>query len=239
MAQYITMKQVPGGTVTAVDDRIVYDMNLTSGRIYGCEVSYQGNNMIHINAGYGVIKGGLFEMEDHTEYVEYAEDEPTTGQIYLKFDAAATDKLIIVCETANELHPMEQNEDANFEDGVYEIQVCTFTATTTALEDVTETWVDAMGSAQADWNQTDPTKSDYIKNKPTVPPGQTRLTQTLVAGQTSVTFTDESITSDSYVDIYVEHADVVPINVDDSTNGRIIVEFNAQSYDIGVRLIVS
>lgn len=146
MADYINMKQVPGGTVTAVDDRILYDVNLHSGIIYGCEVSYIGNNMIHINAGYGVIKGGLFEMEDHTEYVDYAETNPTTGQIYIKFDAAAVDKIVIVKETTNSLHPLEQDDDANFDSGVYEIQLCTFTATTTALENVTQTFPRASGA---------------------------------------------------------------------------------------------
>lgn len=148
MAEYISMKQVPGGTVTSVDDRILYDINLTNGKIYGCEVSYLGNNMIHINAGYGVIKGGLFEIEDHTEYVDFAESEPTPGQIYLHFDAAAQDKLTIVKETSATAHQLVQNEDANYESGVYEIQICTFTATTTALTDVTETWPTASGAME-------------------------------------------------------------------------------------------
>lgn len=148
MAEYISMKQVPGGTVTSVDDRILYDINLTNGKIYGCEVSYLGNNMIHINAGYGVIKGGLFEIEDHTEYVDFAESEPTPGQIYLHFDAAAQDKLTIVKETSANAHQLVQNEDANYESGVYEIQICTFTATTTALTDVTETWPTASGAME-------------------------------------------------------------------------------------------
>jgi len=141
MADYISMKQVPGGTVAAVDDRILYDYAINSGIIYGCEISYLGNNMIHINAGYGIIKGGLFEMEDHTEYVPYAEVTSTTGQIYLRFDAAAEDKLIIVKETSATLHPMTQDEDANYDNGVYEIQLCTYVATTTALANVQQTFV--------------------------------------------------------------------------------------------------
>jgi len=135
------MKQVPGGTVTSKDDRIVYDANLPdSGIIYGCEISYIGNNMIHINAGYGVMKGGLFEIEDHTEYVEYAKSGSITGQIYLHFDLSADDKLTIVKETTNDLHPMIQDAQANYTNGIYEMQLCTFTATATTLEDVTQTF---------------------------------------------------------------------------------------------------
>lgn len=148
MAEHISMKQVPGGTVTSVDDRILYDINLTNGKIYGCEISYLGNNMIHINAGYGVVKGGLFEIEDHTIYVDYAESEPTPGQIWLKFDAAAADKLVIMKETSANAHVLVQNEDANYESGVYEIPVCSFIATTTALTDVTETWEIASGAME-------------------------------------------------------------------------------------------
>lgn len=140
MADYIDMKQVPNGTVTAVDDRILYDYMMASGIIYGCGISYLGNNMIHIDAGYGIIKGGLFEIQDHIEYVEYAENENELGQIYLHFDAAAEDKISIICETNSWLHPMVQDENANFDNGVYEIQLCTFTATTNALKFVTQTF---------------------------------------------------------------------------------------------------
>lgn len=146
MAEYISMKQIPGGTVSAVDDRILYDMMSSSGVIKGCEISYLGNNMIHINAGYGVIKGGLFEMEDHTEYVSYAESGTLNGQIYLHFDPAAVDKLTIVKETAASLHQLVQNDDANFENSVYELQLCTFKATTTALQSVTQTFPSASGA---------------------------------------------------------------------------------------------
>lgn len=148
MAEHIRMKQVPGGTVSAVDDRILYDVNLSCGIIEGCEISYPGNNMIHINAGYGIIKGGLFEMDDHTIYVDYAEAGEVTGQVYLHFDPAAEDKLTIIYETTSSLHQMEQNEDCNYHNKVYEIQLCTFTATTTALLNVEQTWVRATGAVE-------------------------------------------------------------------------------------------
>lgn len=148
MADNISMKQVPAGTVTATDDRILYDClaNGSCGVLYGCEIAYTGNNMIHINAGYGIIKGGLFEIEDHTEYVDYAESGVVKGQIYLHFDAAADDKLIIVKETTDQAHILEQDVNANYDSGVYEIQLCTFNATQTTLENVTQTFPVINGS---------------------------------------------------------------------------------------------
>lgn len=148
MADNISMKQVPAGTVTATDDRILYDClaNGSCGVLYGCEIAYTGNNMIHINAGYGIIKGGLFEIEDHTEYVDYAESGVVKGQIYLHFDAAADDKLIIVKETTDQAHILEQDINANYDSGVYEIQLCTFNATPTTLENVTQTFPVINGS---------------------------------------------------------------------------------------------
>lgn len=141
MAQYINMKQIPNGIVTAKDDRIMFDSNIADcGIIYGCEINYLGNNMIHINAGYGVIKGGLFEMEDHTEYVDFATSGVVKGQIYLHLDLSADDKLIIVKETNNSQHQMVQNENANFENGIYEFQLCSFEATVATLQNVIQTF---------------------------------------------------------------------------------------------------
>lgn len=51
--------------------------------------------------------------------------------------------MTIVTETASILHTLIQDEDANFDNGVYEIQLCTYTATTTALINVTQTFVQA------------------------------------------------------------------------------------------------
>lgn len=65
------------------------------------------------------------------------------------------------------------------------------------------------------------------------------LTQTLVAGQTSLTFTDASITENALVDIYVNHADAFPTDFDDSVSGSITLTFDVQIADLSVKLVIS
>lgn len=84
---------------------------------------------------------------------------------------------------------------------------------------------------QSDWNESDPTSEAYILNKPTIP-SSTILTQTLSAGQTTVTFTDASIETTSLISVY---ADVWYSSMTTSAGSCAIV-FPAQSSDLVVAI---
>lgn len=96
----------------------------------------------------------------------------------------------------------------------------------------------AQVNVQSNWNQDDSEADDYIKNKPNIL-STTVLTSTLTAGQTTLTFTDASITSDCLVDVYVNHADAFPTDVDDSVSGSITLTFDSQIADLSVKLVIS
>lgn len=66
----------------------------------------------------------------------------------------------------------------------------------------------------------------------------TELTATLVAGSTSLTLTDSSITTDSLYDIYTSVYRVNPTDVTVAT-GSITLTFAAQQSDLGVKVRVS
>lgn len=61
---------------------------------------------------------------------------------------------------------------------------------------------DDAGNVQSDWDETNPSSGAYILHKPTIPAASTILTGTLTAGQTSISFTDTSITSNALISIY-------------------------------------
>lgn len=85
---------------------------------------------------------------------------------------------------------------------------------------------------QSDWNQSDNTKVDYIKNKPTI---EKKLpAQTLSAGSTTLTFSDSSITADSLIDVYspVWYSNAV------QSAGSVVFTFPVQSADISVQIKV-
>lgn len=146
-ADYINIKQYDEMNVTAKDDRILYDTVHTNGIIKGCTITYTGGNTIHITDGYGVVKGALFEIEDHDETITLSDSGTKLGQIYVHMDLSAENPITIENETATTLTTLEQDEDANFTNGVYDIQLCTFTVGTTVLSDLVTTYPLVLGAS--------------------------------------------------------------------------------------------
>ena len=66
----------------------------------------------------------------------------------------------------------------------------------------------------------------------------TVLTDTLEAGETTVTFTNNAITANSTLDIYTDTFGVNPTNVTVSA-GEIVLTFSAQANDLGVKVRVT
>jgi len=63
------------------------------------------------------------------------------------------------------------------------------------------------------------------------------LTGTLLAGNTSLTIQDASITTTSTIDIYTDVYGIAPESVTVST-GEIVLTFEEQSADLGVKVVV-
>lgn len=147
MSDYISIKQYDEMNVTAKDDRIMYDVSHTSGIVKGCEISYSGGNTIHIGAGYGIVKGALFEIYEHDETIQLTESGTKLGQIYVHFDLSSATPIDIIVEVATTLSTLEHDEDANFINGQYDIQLCTFTVGTTTLSNVTTTYPLVTGAS--------------------------------------------------------------------------------------------
>lgn len=65
----------------------------------------------------------------------------------------------------------------------------------------------------------------------------TKLTATLTAGNTSVTFTNQAILTTSMIDVYVDTWGVAPTNVVVSA-GSATLTFEAQQSDVSVMLVI-
>ena len=63
------------------------------------------------------------------------------------------------------------------------------------------------------------------------------LTSTLTAGQTTLTFTDSAITSNSTIDVYTS---VYGVNPNDMTvsSGNLTLTFDVQASNIGVKVVI-
>lgn len=141
------------------------------------------------------------------------------------------------------------------------------TVVTEKLDELTEAIAAGGGGGggtqiQSDWNQSDNSKVDFIKNKPTIPdaqvqadwnesdtsskayinnkpviPSWTEVFSTLEAGSTSITLSSAAITANSTIDIYTDpelnHTAI------SSTVGSVTVTFEAQSSDVSVKARIS
>lgn len=142
----INLKQWIGATVTAKDDAIMYDqMSYTSGIIEGLDLTHLGTNQVSIGAGYGTLKGRLFEVTAETLGLALPSGTGI-GRIYFKMDLSAETPIVIMSEaTTGALRDLIQNENCNFENGTYEFELATYTASSVAITSITKTAITLRG----------------------------------------------------------------------------------------------
>lgn len=149
----IKMNMFAGNQMTAANDGMIYDkMIASSGILKGCEMTFMGANQIHIAKGYIIIKGRLCTILEETMQVEMANtDVEMPGRLYVHADLAdAISPVKIVSVVAAVLPSLIQDEDFNFDNGIYELELGTYTAGRVAIRDFKSTceMVDDMGGTR-------------------------------------------------------------------------------------------
>lgn len=124
-----------GQTVTPKSDAIIQDACAgRSGILYGCGVTASGNALT-VSAGYGVIKGRLFEVTQTAVTVTLPSSGTQAGTLIIRLDLANTAEPIEIAVETGSYTP-EQDEDANFDSGVYEMVLATFSITSSGISDL-------------------------------------------------------------------------------------------------------
>lgn len=124
-----------GQTVTPKDDAIIQDACAgRSGILYGCGVTASGNALT-VSAGYGVIKGRLFEITQTAVTVTLPSSGTQAGTLIIRLDLANTAEPIEIAVETGSYTP-EQDENANFDSGVYEMVLATFSITSSGISDL-------------------------------------------------------------------------------------------------------
>ena len=137
MAANIEIITYNGKTVIPRTDGILQDASIgRNGIFYGCEVTASGN-VINVEGGYGIIKGRYFEIMQSTIPITLATTDSLNGRLYVRLDLSNTESPIqLLTVTGTTLPSLEQDDDANFIDGVWEMEMATFTVTTTEVTNV-------------------------------------------------------------------------------------------------------
>ena len=208
----ISLVTYAGQTVTPQDDALIYETALTSsGIIYGGAVSIKNANTLHVAAAHGALCGRKFTIEETDIPVSLTASGSLDGRLYIHMDLSDADEPIsLQIETDSTLTPVVQDSNVNINNGVYEINLATFTVDTATLDNLVNVA---------------PLLVSFFLKAP------------LATGNTSVTFSDARIKADSIIDVYADVFGIAPTNIE-VTNGQAVVTFDVQDQDINVLLWV-
>lgn len=208
----ISLVTFAGQTVTPQDDGLVYETALTSsGILYGGTVTLKNANTLHVAAAHGALCGRKFTIDETDIAVSLTGSGSLDGRLYIHMDLSDTDEPIkLLVETAASLTPVVQDSNVNINNGVYEINLATFTVDTSTVDNLV--------------NVAPLLVSFFLEG-------------TLVTGNTSVTFNDSRITANSKILPFTDVFGVFPTNITASA-GQIVVTYDAQDQDVGVLLWV-
>ena len=134
----ISLVTFAGSTVTSQDDALIYESALLgSGLIYGGTVTIKNANTLHVAAAHGAICGRKFTIDETDIAVSLTASGSLDGRLYIHMDLSDTDEPIsLLVETAETLTPVVQDQNVNIINGVYEINMATFTVDTSTLDNL-------------------------------------------------------------------------------------------------------
>lgn len=150
MANNIVLKTYKGGNVTPQDDAIIHDVAIaTNGIFKGCEVSHARGNVLRVSQGFGMIKGRFFEIYESEIDVQLASAGQTLdGRIYIHMDLSNADEpIMLLAQTAEELPELDMDEDVNYNNSSFDIQLAAFNVSSSEISNLTQTFTKILPGA--------------------------------------------------------------------------------------------
>lgn len=195
-----------GSNVSPSEDARLFRQILPDdGLFQDITITSLGANQISIPAMYGIMEGRDFTTDPMNTTVTLPNSNGT-GYIIIKFDTT-TDEVISIKSELTPYTPVY--EDINASGTVCEMIIAEYTATPTQVTDITMVYTKAAlgGNMEAQ----------------------------LLAGQTSISFTNPLFTNDTYFDIYTDDFEVVPSDWSFAgTTFTISFDAQADNHKIGI-----
>lgn len=137
MADNIRLITYAEQTVTPMNDAILQDVGVEqNGILYGVEIS-ASENTLSLTSGYGVIKGRLFQVSASDITVQLSSGATVNGRLHIRLDLSnQSEPISIIAQTGDSISTLTQEEDANYTNGVYEMELATFSVSTTEVSNV-------------------------------------------------------------------------------------------------------
>ena len=141
------LKQFDGAAVAPRDDAILYNAIIKKNGVFsGVEITHIGSNQLHITAGHGILKGRVWEQEEETIHCNLASSGTLKGRAYIHMDLTDMDTPIkIMTIAAASLPELIQDENCNYTNGIYEMELCTYNVTDLAISNLEVTYNNISG----------------------------------------------------------------------------------------------
>lgn len=151
-----------GKTRTAQHDAMTYDAAIgQSGVFYGCEITAAGNTLT-VGGGFGIIKGRVFQIEEESITVPLESSGTANKMLVLTLDLSNSSEPLAL-SVQNSSYELTQDNDANFDAGIYQIRLATFKVTSVEITDVYMTYDRVHGGVSA-VDVADTSLNQYVDN---------------------------------------------------------------------------
>lgn len=133
----VTLHTIDGGTVNAINDALLYDFIIgQNGIATGATVTSEGALLLHIDSGWGVIKGRIFSIEAETISATPSTSGTVKGRLILQIDITnITSPVTFVTQAAATL-PALQQEDINGNGTIFQLPIATYDVNEVAVSNL-------------------------------------------------------------------------------------------------------
>lgn len=133
----VTLHTIDGGTVNAINDALLYDFIIgQNGIATGATVTSEGALLLHIDSGWGVIKGRIFSIEAETVNATPSTSGTVKGRLILQIDITNTTNPITFVTQAAATLPALQQEDINGNGTIFQLPIATYDVNEVAVSNL-------------------------------------------------------------------------------------------------------
>ena len=130
------------GTVTPQDDALIYQNAIPMNGIFsGATVTLSEANVLHVAAGFGIIGGRFFEINESDITVELSSSGTLLGRLYIHLELTNADVPISInVATGASLPALVGDPDLNINDGAFDLELATFNVSEVTISDLVNTF---------------------------------------------------------------------------------------------------
>lgn len=133
----VTLHTIDGGIVNAINDALLYDFIIgQNGIATGATVTSEGALLLHIDSGWGVIKGRIFSIEAETVSATPSTSGTVKGRLILQIDITNTTNPIAFVTQAAATLPALQQEDINGNGTIFQLPIATYDVNEVAVSNL-------------------------------------------------------------------------------------------------------